>query len=158
MSTPVIETIAVKIAALIDAITEAAGFNQTLTAVRPKRIHLESDINTDLTVIIEQEDPELMEQTDDVIIWRQPFTLQALVIDSDDATTAIDTRLNQVRSDIEKKLMESENWKLDGIADSIQFRSPEKFIADPQVAGIAVNIDVIYEINTTDPYSQSLKG
>lgn len=155
MSTPVIETIAVKLAALIDTITVAAGFNQTLTAVRPKRIHLEGDINADGTVIIEQEDPELLEQSNDILIWRQPFTLQALVLDSDDATTAIDTRLNQVRSDIEKKLQESENWKLDGIADGILFRAPEKFITDPQVAGIAVNIDVIYTVLTADPYSQS---
>ena len=155
MSTPIIETIAVKLAALIDTITVAAGFNQTLTAVRPKRIHLEGDINADGTVIIEQEDPELLEQSNDILIWRQPFTLQALVLDSDDATTAIDTRLNQVRSDIEKKLMESENWKLDGLADGILLRPPEKFIADPQVAGIAVNIDVIYTVLTADPYSQS---
>jgi len=155
MSTPIIETIAVKISALIDAITIAAGFNQTLTAVRPKRLHLEGDINTDLTVIIEQEDPEIQEETNEVITWRQPFTLQALVLDSDDATTAIDTRLNQVRSDIEKKLMENDNWKLDGLADGILLRPPEKFIADPQVAGIAVNIDVIYTVLTADPYSQS---
>lgn len=155
MSTPIVETIAVKLAALIDAITIAAGFNQTLTAVRPKRLHLEGDINTDGTVIIEQEDPALLQETDDVLTWRQPFTLQALVLDSDDATTAIDTRINQVRSDIEKKLMEDDNWKLDGIADGIVFRAPEKFIVDPQVAGIAVNIDVIYTVLTADPYSQS---
>jgi len=155
MSTPIVETIATKIEALINAVTEANGFNQDLTAVRPKRIHLEGDINTDRTVIIEQESAEIIEQTSQTTIWRQPFTLQALVIDSDTASTAIDTRLNRIRSDIEKKLMEDNNWKLDGIADSIFFRSPEKFIADPQVAGIAVNIDVIYTVLTADPYSQS---
>jgi len=155
MSTPIVETIAVKLAALIDAITIDAGFNQNLTAVRPKRLHLEGDINTDGNVIIEQEDPALLQETDEVLTWQQPFTLQALVLDSDDAATAIDTRINQVRSDIEKKLMENDNWKLDGIADGIVFRAPEKFIADPQAACIAVNIDVIYTVLTADPYSQS---
>ena len=156
MSTPIVETIATKLEDLVNAITVANGFNQDLTAVRPKRLHLEGDINTDLTVIIEQEDAEVQEQTAvDKIMWRQGFTLQALVIDSDDATTALDTRLNQVRSDIEKKLMESSNWKLDGLAEDIWFRSTEKFIADPQVAGIAVNIDVIYMVDLDDPYTQS---
>jgi len=155
MSTPIVEQIAVAIAALIDGITVADGFNQTLTAVRPKRIHLEGDINTDGTVIVEQEDAELAVDANEFIQWRQGFTLQALVIDSDDATTAIDTRLNQVRSDIEKQLMQDDNWKLSGLADGMMLRSAERFIADPQVAGIAVNIDVLYRVATDDPYSQS---
>lgn len=154
MSAPIVETIAVKLAALIDAITVANGFNQTLTAVRPKRIHLEGDINTDLTVIIEAEDAVIEEDSTTHVIWRQGFTLQALVIDSDDATDPIDTRLNTVRSDIEKKLMENDNWQLDDLGE-ILLKSAEKFIADPQMAGIAVNIDVLYMVSKTDPYSQN---
>jgi len=153
MSTPVVETIAVKIAALVDGVTVAAGYNQTLTAVRPKRIHLEGDINTDGTVIVEAEDAVIEQDSNTHIIWRQGFALQALVIDSDDATAALDTRLNQVRSDIEKKLMAGDNWQLDGLGE-ILLKSAIKFIADPEVAGIAVNIDVLYEVNKADPYSQ----
>jgi len=155
MSTSIIEQIAVKIEALVNAITEDNGFNQDLTAVRPKRIHLESDINTDLTVIIEQAEEAVIESdSNTVTIWRQPFALQALVIDSDDATDSIDTRLNQVRSDIEKKLMEDDNRFLDGLGE-IHLVSAEKFLADPLVAGIAVNIDVIYQVATDNPYSQA---
>jgi hypothetical protein len=152
MSTPIIEQIAVKLAALIDAINEANGFNQKLVAVRPKRIHLEGDINDDLNVIIEQEDAAIETDSNTHVIWRQGFTLQALVIDSDDATAAIDTRLNTVRSDIEKKLMEADNWQLDGLGE-ILLKSAERFIADPQLAGIAVNIDVLYMVNKSNPYS-----
>jgi hypothetical protein len=155
MSTPIVETIAEKIVGLINEITIANSFNQDLVAVRPKRIHLEGDINTDGTVIVEQEDAEVAEDANEIIIWRQPFTLQALVIDSDTATTAIDTRLNQVRSDIEKKLMTGDNWKLDGYAYGILLRSAERFIADPQLAGIAVNIDVLYQVSAADPYSKT---
>jgi hypothetical protein len=155
MSDSIIEQIAVKIAALVDAVTVANGFHQTLTAVRPKRIHLEGDINTDLTVIVEQDAEAVIEEdSNTVVIWRQGFALQALVIDSDDATAAIDTRLNQVRSDIEKNLMTGDNWQLDGMGE-ILLKSAEKFIADPQVAGISVNIDVLYEVNKADPYSQA---
>jgi hypothetical protein len=155
MSDSIIEQIAVKIAALVDAVTVGNGFHQTLTAVRPKRIHLEGDINTDLTVIVEQDAEAVIEEdSNTVVIWRQGFALQALVIDSDDATAAIDTRLNQVRSDIEKKLMTGDNWQLDGMGE-VLLKSAEKFIADPQVAGISVNIDVLYEVNKADPYSQA---
>lgn len=155
MSTPIVETIAEKLVELINSIKQANGFNYDLTAIRPKRIHLEGDINTDRTVIIEQEAAEIMAESSDVIIWRQGFTLQALIIDSDEVADAIDTRLNKVRSDIEKQLMQSENWKLSGYSDGIFFRSTEKFIADPQLAGIAVNIDVVYTVKTDDPYSQN---
>jgi hypothetical protein len=155
MSDSIIEQIAVKIAALVDAVTVGNGFHQTLTAVRPKRIHMEGDINTDLTVIVEQDAEAVIEEdSNTVVIWRQGFALQALVIDSDDATAAIDTRLNQVRSDIEKKLMTGDNWQLDGMGE-VLLKSAEKFIADPQVAGISVNIDVLYEVNKADPYSQA---
>ena len=54
MSIPIVEKIAVNLEKAINAIT-AEDFNYDLTAVRPKRIHLEGDINADLTVIIEQE-------------------------------------------------------------------------------------------------------
>ena len=155
MATPVVETIATTLAGYINAITEAAGFNQDLTAVRPKRIHLEGDLNADNTVIIEQESADIFDQTSTTITWRQGFTLQAIVIDSDEATDAIDTRLNKIRSDIEKKLCHPDNVHLGGLAEGVIFKATEKFISDPQLAGIAVNIDVIYTTNYSDPYSQS---
>jgi len=100
MSTPIVEQIAVKLVALVNGITTANGYNYTLSAVRPKRIHLEGDINTDRAVIIEQENAGILQDTNTSIVWRQGFTLQALVIDSDEATDPIDTRLNKIRSDM----------------------------------------------------------
>lgn len=155
MSTPIVELIAEQIQTLINAVTTTNGFNQDLVAVRPKRIHLEGDINDDNTVIIEQESAAVLSQSNEKIIWRQGFAIQAIVIDSDTAAAGIDTRLNQVRSDIEKKLMTGTNWKLGGLADGLLFRATEKFISDPQLAGIAVNIDVIYTVDADDPYAQS---
>jgi len=154
MSTPIVEQIAVKLLAAVDAITVANGYNQDLTGVRPKRIHLESDLNTDKAVIIEQEDANIEEDSTTHVIWRQGWTLQALVIDSDDATSPIDTRLNTIRSDIEKKLMSDGVWDLDGLGE-ILLKSAEKFISEPQVAGIAVNIDVLYQVEKDDPYNNS---
>lgn len=155
MADPIVEQIALKLVELVNEITIANGFNQDLTAVRPKRIHLEGDLNTDNAVIIEQESAEVIDYTLERIQWRQGFTLQALVIDSDTETDPIDTRLNKVRSDIEKKLSATANLRLGGLAEGMQFRSTEKFISDPQIAGIAVNIDVIYTTDYDDPYTQS---
>ena len=155
MSIPIVEQIAVKLEETINAITEAAGFNYDLTAVRPKRIHLEGDINTDKTVIIEQESAVLHQTTGDTITWRQGFTLQALVIDSDTETESIDTRLNKIRADIEKQLTSSTYIRCGGLAEGILLKAPEKFIADPQASGIAVNIDVIYTTDYNDPYTQA---
>lgn len=155
MSAPLVEQIALALVEMIDDITIANGFNQDLAAVRPKRLHLEGDINTDNTVIIEQENSTLVDQTAETITWRQQFTLQALVIDSDTATDPIDTRLNTVRSDIEKQLTSITNRTCGGLAEGILFRDSEKFISDPQMAGIAVNIDVIYTTAYDDPYVMS---
>jgi len=150
MSIAVIERIALALFNMINEITTVNHFNQNLSAVRPKRLHLEGDVNSDNMVIIEQENASLMDQTDETITWRQQFTLQALVIDSDKATDPIDNRLNTVRADIEKKL--AQNRTCGGLAEGILFRDSEKFISDPQVAGIAVNIDVIYTTAYDDPY------
>lgn len=155
MSTPIVEQIALKLVEYINAITTANGFNYNLTAVRPKRIHLEGDINTDRTVIIEQENANLVDITTTTISWRQPFTLQTLVIDSDTETDPIDTRLNKIRADIEKQLTSEANRTCGGLAEGILLKDPEKFIADPQVAGIAVNIEVLYTTDYDDPYTQS---
>lgn len=155
MSTPIVEQIAEKIVTLIGQITVANGFNQTLTPVRPKRIHLEGDLNADNTVIIEQEDGRVGTDANETTVWLQGFTLQALAINSDDATEAIDTRLNKIASDMIKKLFTGDNSSLDGLADGILLKGTEKFIADPQLAGIAINIDVQFPFDTADPYSQT---
>lgn len=156
MADPIIEQIADKIKDLINEITTGNGFTYTLTAVRPKRLHLEGDINKDLSVIIEQDaEPELITYTNDKIKWRQPFALQAIVLDADDASTAIDTKLNYIRSDIEKKIFNSSNLTLDGLAERVLPYAVTKFIAAPNASGIAVIIDVVYFTDFDDPYTQS---
>lgn len=155
MSTPLIERIAVNLEKAINAITVDNHFNYDLKAKRPKRIHLEGDINTDLTVIIEQEssaaEPVI---TDDTITWRQAFTLQAIVIDSDKATEAIDTRLNKIRADIEKQLNSETYRDCEGLAEGILLKPSEKFIT-AELSAIAVNIDVQYTTKYDDPCVQA---
>jgi len=151
MSTPIIEQIAVKLVGYINAITEANGFNQDLTAIRPKRLHLESDINRDRLVVIQQEEvAEIEEESTSTVIWNQPFAIQAIIVDSDDETDPIDTRLNIVRSDIEKKLMSADCRELDGLG-LIFLSGATKFIDDAANSGISVDIIVQYQVLSNDP-------
>ena len=156
MSTPIVELIAEQIEALINTVTIANGYNQDLTAVRPKRIHLEGDLNDDGTVFIEQEDATVEAASEDETMLRQAFTLEAIILDSDAATDAIDTRLNTVAADLIKCLFTGTNWTLGGYADGLMLRDPaiEKFIGGEQIAGVAVNIDVLYRFVSDDPYTQ----
>jgi len=153
MSTPIIEQIADKLVDYVNAITVANGYNQDLTAIRPKRLHLESDINRDRLVIIQQEEiADVETESTQTIIWQQPFAVQAIVVDSDDATDPIDTRLNTVRSDIEKKLMSDECRTLGGLGQ-IYLAGATKFIDDAANSGISVDVIVMYEVLTNDPCS-----
>ena len=156
MSTPIIELIALDIVTAITAITTGNGFNQTLTALRPRRVDYKDTAPKDGTVYVWQGDAEeASAQTFPLKAWIQPFKLVAIVIDSDATATSIDTRLNQVRSDIEKKLMEDVGRS--GLAnggDGTVIRAPEKFDEGPSYTGITVNIEVQYRTLETDPYTQ----
>jgi len=151
MSVPIIEQIAVKIVDYVKEITVANGFNETLTAIRPKRLHLESDTNRDKLVVIQQEEEAAVEEeSTSTIIWLQPFAIQAIVLDSDDATDPIDTRLNIIRSDIEKKLMSDDCRELEGMG-TIFLDGATKFLDDAANSGISVDVIVRYEVLTNDP-------
>lgn len=155
MSEPIIEQIAVKLETLINAITVANGYNYDLSVVRPKRLFLEGDLYDDLNVVIEQGNCGSMAESNEIMIWSQEFSLQAICIDSDTATEPIDTKRNKIRSDIEKKLMTDDNWLLNGLADGIILAGAEPFYLENRIYGISVNINVIYKTNTDNPYSQT---
>ena len=157
MSTPIVEQIALEIVARINEITEANSFNQILNAVRPTRYGFTGDsAPIDLNVLVVQDDP----QEDDehaadgyqaMKAWVQPFMLVAFVINSDDSTAALDTRLNQVRADIEKKLMEDHTRG--GLAWDTKMRGSQRFNSDVARTGITIAIDVMFRTDIADPYT-----
>ena len=152
MTTPRIEYIAVNIEAAVNAITTANGFNQDLVAVRPKRNDFSDIVPEDGKVLIWQADEEQAgEQAISTQQWIQPFVLIAIVLDSEDAGTSIDTRLNQVRADIQKKMRE--DIKRGGYAFDTILLPCAKFDDGEGFTGIAVEIAVHYRVNDDDPYS-----
>ena len=148
MSYPVIEYIAEDIEAAINAITRANGFNQDLVAVRPRRNDFSDIAPVDGTVLIWQDDEtEPEEQLYSTQSWVQPFCLQVIVLDSDTAVSSIDTRLNQVRADIHKKLRE--DITRGGYAYETEIAPSIKFDE-----GIAVFVNVHYRTKENDPYQK----
>jgi len=153
MSIPVKENIALNIEAAINAITTENGFNQTLTAQRPRRNNWSDVTPEDGRVIIKQADEEIGNQQVQTVTWAQPFILMAIVRDSDDETSTVDSRLNQVESDIKKKLREDPTRG--GYAISTDLMPSREFSEGRGFEGISVNIVVNYRTLENDPYTQS---
>jgi hypothetical protein len=149
---PQIEYIAENIKDAINAITVENGFNQTLVAKRPRRNIFESDefLPEDKKVVIMQGEDKAMDSPVGHKQWQQTFILTAFVIDSDDAAASIDTRINQVKSDIEKKLKEDvyrNGYALDTDVEGSTFFDSEGF------SGVEIKVLVDYRVSYGNPYA-----
>jgi len=154
MTVPIKENIAVNIKAAIDAITTVNGFNQDLTAVRPMRNDFKDVIPADGVVLIKQLNADKPEaQAYSTVEWVQMYALMAIVLDGDDVTTTIDTRLNQVEADIQKKMREDPKRGANAI-DTILLPSVE-FYDGKKFTGISVNIAVKYRVKEDNPYTKA---
>ena len=152
MSLPIIEYVALDITAAINAISEDNGFNQDLTALRPRRNDFSDVVPEDGLVVVWQADAARGgEEAAMSAAWMQSFALMAIVLDSDAATDSIDIRINQVAADIEKKL--NEDVTRGGYAIDTQIDSHVKF-SDEGFSGVSVNITVHYRTEHNDPYTQ----
>ena len=153
-ATPLIETIAVEIAAQISEITVANGYNQDLVPVRSKRNDFSDIAPVDGKVLIWQgEERAPGAEAVGTEEWLQEFLLIAIVTDGDAAATSIDTRLNQVRADIQKKLLLDHTRG--GNAIDTMFEGSAKFDDGKGFSGIVVNCVVHYRTLYTTPYTKA---
>lgn len=149
MATPIVEQIAVDIESAINAITTGNGFEQTLTARRPRRY---SDVpSADLECFIEQTVSQVIDREANVITWAQTFVLSVFLISSDAAAVAIDIRANQAAADIDKKLMA--DHQRSNLAIDTRIASVTMFDLGDDYSGVAVAVVVEYRVSDTDPYS-----
>ena len=154
MAEPVVEIIAAEIAAKIAEVTTDNGFHQILVAVRDKRVAYRDQAPVEYTVLLVQEDEEEWgEQPNTTKAWEQPFALQAIVLDNDSDTTAIDIKRNRVRADLQKKLMEDPTRG--GNANDTIVKPSVLFNDGKGFSGIQVNIVVNYRTKITDPYTRA---
>lgn len=148
MDIPVIEQIAQTLA---DCVAEVDG----VTVLRPKRAYFLDEVTADQTVVIQQETPEKGESTIYTQDWLQPFELLVLAQDSDQAAASIDTRLNRLRADIEKKLLANDT--LSGYAVGLSLDPPTYISAGPLTA-LLLRVVVHYRTMYNDPYINALTG
>lgn len=155
MSDGIDEQIAEYLKERINEITTGNGFNQTLTAYRPKNNDFSDVVPKNGVVLIWQADEEIGEEpTMDSDDWQQPFILMAIVMGTDETTDSLDTKLNRVKWDIRKKL--AENRKCGGLCDGIDLNIPSRKFDDGQgFTGIAVPVMVSYGTEAEDPYEKT---
>ena len=153
MAEPVIELIAENIFAAINEIKVVNGFSCDLTAVRPKMIDFSDVTPRDGTVLIYQEDEDRAENEGTLTNeWNQTFNIVSLVLQSDKSQTPMDIKINRVRADIQKKLMEDDSRG--GLAITTILGPSTIFNAGEGFAGISITIIVNYRVSETDPYTR----
>jgi hypothetical protein len=167
MSTPVIEKIALYLLTVIDSITVANGYNYDLHAIRPKVLVLDQDLLKDKNVILTQGtagEPELVKGSGDpgdewIHQWQQPFGLHALVFSLASDTVGIETKLNQIRSDIEKAIgvadlvQDADEKRANGQADSIELKLSQRDEYEQGFTGMVTGVIVGYCVKANDPYT-----
>ena len=153
MSTPITEYIAEDLKVAINAVTMANGFNQDLTAVRRSRTDLRNVPAGDGVVLIMQVEDEPLEEPVGVASWVQKYLISAIVLDSDDASTSIETKMAKVRDDLRKKQVEDPTrggYAIDTInGPATPFDDGEGF------TGITLETEVHYRTQYADPYTKA---
>jgi len=152
---PIIEIIAQNILDAINQITTANGFHQDLSAYRPRRNDFADVVPQNGTVLVVQSDEEDVEGAYGTDEWRQSFVLMAMVIDSDKATPqeTIDTKINTIRADVQKKL--AEDVTRGGYAIDTINRGSALFADGPKFTGVAIVVEIHYRTKNNDPYSKA---
>jgi len=153
MTTPIIEHIAANLVTTVNGVTITNGCNQNLSAMRSRRLDFPADeAPVDGIVMIVQGEPSAPVILNAAVIeWIQPFALNAFVIDDDDATASIDTRINKVRSDLEKALLVDHTRG--GYAVDTLLEPPTFFPESETATGITINITIRYRTIYADPYT-----
>jgi len=154
MSAPIVENIGQFIESAINDITVANGYNQDLVATRKKRFFLGGEVFNDLNTFILQGKSdnkfEAIEETGPRLV-RQEYLIWAVVLQSDKAENVIDTKLNQVRADIEKKLCE--DYTCGGAAKQLDIVSCEP--TDTPECGVLITVEILFIVAWNNPYIQA---
>lgn len=157
MSTPVVEHIAQDIKAAINEIDTTDGYSMNFECVRPTRAGFEDEAAPrDGICVLIQGDPTEDEANSahgnsPMKAWRQPWSCVAFVINDDDSTTPIDTRLNAAAADIQSKLMEDR--ARGGYALDTEIMPTVRFNEGSGATGIVVAVEVLYRTREDDPYT-----
>ena len=152
---PIIEKIAVNIESVINTIDAGASYNYTLTAIRPKRRIKVDDAWKDLDALIVQSDENGRPKSQGafgIVSPRQLFDIYTITVESDTASTSIDTKNNKIGSDIVTALRLDPQRGGNAIQTDILIVEP--FLREG-FSGIFVRAEVWYNIKEDDPTIKS---
>lgn len=152
MTDPVSEKIAANINDAINEITTGEGFNYTLSCRRAKHFDFVNEPWKDLDVIVKQLERTATLNENMISRWGQSFVIAAILLQSDSASTPIDTKNNQVAADIEKKLME--DCTRGGNADDTGIDLVIPFKSTIGNTGVWMEITVYFGTVENDPYTK----
>lgn len=155
MPTPIIEYIAANVLSTVQAVTAANGYDNTVTGERLIRT---GNRVRDRLVVVEQGDTKRSDLDGDrdqyqAIGWVQTFYLTAYVLESESSSTAIETRLNSIRSDLEKAIM-ADPTRGNYAVDTFLVGATRVTDDDSAAEGVVVEIEVYYRVLHTNPYAQ----
>lgn len=160
MSEPIIEQIAVWLKDALSDITRAKGYQQNLDVRRPEDSFLDDESIEDLTTIIVQAECTKGEGISvSHIRWLQSFEIYVYFLAQKDADLSLDTRINRVTADIQKRLgvelaAPTSGRFCDELASGILFDGSDILIdVDLHATLLRVDITIRFEVSYTDPYS-----
>lgn len=152
--TPISELIAENIVTTVAAITAGANYTNTIAGVDRPNPGL-GQAAADRRCLLVQGNPVPVEQRPQMFVeWQHPFQIVAYVTESEDSNTAIDTRLNTIRADIERALMAEQTRG--GYAIRTVIEQPEfgDISTTAREGTVSVNFSVFYRTRWNNPYSQ----
>lgn len=148
---PAVELIAENIKTTLNSVTAENGYEQDITAKRPKRIDYISTNPKDLDCLLVQTECEEIEGVTFRKTWRQKFDVLVFCYDSDSASNPIDTRLNRIVGDIKKSL--ASDPTRGGYAFDTQIESAIPIVSPSGgQSGALLDVAVDYRVNCDDPY------
>ena len=155
MATPIVEYIAANLLTTLSGITVANGYDNTVTAERLVRL---GNRVRDKLVVLEQGDTRRSEDVGErdqyqAIGWFQTFYVTCYAIESESSSTAIETRLNSLRSDVEKAVMVDPH-RGNYAVDTFLVSATRVTDAEAAAEAVVVEIEVYYRVLHTSPYTQ----
>lgn len=154
MSDPPEELIAQNVKTTVEAVTEAAGYNQTVAEVH-RLTSLEGFEPTNLHVVMLEDPPERDRESESAgsHTWKKVFGLVLYVRPSDDDTSPIDTQINRFRADVAKAMM-VDHTRGGYAFDTDILDAAVVTDEDGRVQGHMLPVEVSYRYLETDPYTQ----
>jgi len=171
MAESIIEQIAQWLESAVADVTVAGGYQQTLSVKRPEDRYITPESITDMSATVYQADceedsePDADEPAGDYypqIYWRQEFVIYVDFFAQKGAALSIDTRINRVTADIQKRIgvevaaLRANGGRLcGGLAYRIELMPPSiELDRDLNSTVLMCPVEIAYNFDRDNPYSQ----